>query len=660
MDVWFLVVSIGLLALSGVPGLFVDRRSNWGQWVAAAMNVLGSAAGGIGLGVYEADPASAHLIVLPWTLPLGQAAVQVDAVGVVFLIPVFLISAAGAIYGLAYWNQSRHPGSGRSLCFWWGLMSAAMVMVVLARDGVLFLMAWEVMALAALFLVLTEDNKPDVRQAAWVYLVAAHAGTLCLMAFFVLLRAATGSFQIWQTLLAGLSGPMSAALFGLAMVGFAIKAGLMPLHVWLPGAHASAPSHVSAMMSGVLLNCGIYGLFRAGALLPRPPLWWGGTLLSAGVLSGFVGIAYAAGQRDLKRLLAYSSIENMGIIAIGLGLALIGRSLGRGPWVALGLGGALLHLLNHSLFKPLLFFGAGAVLKSTGTRTIDVMGGLSKRMPKTAALFLIGAVAICGLPPLNGFISELLIYLGLFHTIDASGWAPQWATLAAPGLALIGGMAVVTFVKVAGTVFGGSPRGPHADRVCDPAFAMLAPMAFLAGCCVLIGLLPFGAIRLVDQAVLQWSSASRVVVKPVAAYVALGWVSSLGIVLVALIATGWFALWRRQRTCAARDSITWDCGYARPTSRMQFTGSSFSQVLVEIVGWALCPRTRQPQLAGPFPPPTRFKSEVPDAVLDRALMPAFRSTGSVLGRARILQRGPIQLYLVYVLGILLVLLLFLA
>lgn len=656
MVVWLLLVSAGILAVSGVPGLFFRRRSPAGQWIAAAMNVVGSAVGAIALALYWADPSSARPVDLQWTLPLGQFAVQADGVSTVFLVPMFLISAAGAVYGLVYWSQARHPGNGRKLRLWWGLMTAGMAMVVLARDGVLFLMAWEIMAVAAFFLVLTEDKKPEVRQAAWVYLVATHVGTLCLLGFFALLRVGSGSYDLWPSAAPVLAGALSGALFGLGVVGFGIKVGLMPLHFWLPGAHANAPSHVSAMMSGVLLNCGVYGLVRLGALLPHPPLWWGGTLLSVGALSGILGIAFAAGQRDLKRLLAYSSIENMGIIVMGLGLALMGRSLGSAEWIALGLGGALLHVLNHSLFKPLLFFGAGSVVHVAGTRTIDLMGGLGKRMPETAALFLLGAAAICGLPPLNGFVSELLIYLGLFHTLDASARGLQWAALAAPALALIGAMAVATFVKLVGAVFAGAPRAPRAMYAHDPGPAMLAPMALLAAGCVLIGIAPFAAIPLVDMAVLQWSTPNQSGVQPVATYASLGWVSGVAAVLIALIAAGCTWLWRWQLRSALRRSVTWDCGYVRPSSRMQYGGSSFSQMLIDLLAWVVWPRTRSPRMAGPFPHPTAFNSDVPDPVLDRGLTPAFSSADSVLSRARVFQRGPIQLYLLYVLGILLLLL----
>src|ERR1019366_3529425 len=271
---------------------------------------------------------------------------------------------------------------------------------------VLFLVGWETMALAAFFCITTEDRDEAVRQTGYVYLVATRIGTLLLFAMFAVLHAASGT---WDFAAPGASiAPSSAtAIFVLALLGFGLKAGLMPLHVWLPGAHANAPSHVSALMSGVLIKTGIYGIARVCSFFDHPPVGWGVALLVAGAVSGVLGVAFAVGQHDLKRLLAYHSVENIGIITMGLGVAVLGRAVGSAPLVALGLAGALLHIWNHALFKALLFLSAGPVLHATGTREMDQLGGLAKRMPRTAFAFLLGAVAICGLPPLNGFVSEL-------------------------------------------------------------------------------------------------------------------------------------------------------------------------------------------------------------------------------------------------------------
>ena len=651
MTIRLLIISAVILAVSGTPGLLLSRRAPWGQWIATALNIVASAVGLLALILFWSDPALPRAFASSWSLPLGRFSVAIDDLSPVFLIPMFLISAVGSVYGLGYWGQNRHPANGRGLRAWWGLLTAGMIMVVLARDGVLFLMSWEVMALAGFFLVTTEDQKPQVREAGWVYLIAAHVGVLCLFALFVVMRSATGSFDLWPSDVIAMSPAAASAMFILGVIGFGIKAGLMPLHVWLPSAHANAPSHVSAMMSGVLLKTGIYGIVRVAALLPHPPAWWGETLLIAGTLSGVMGIAFAAGQRDLKRLLAYSSIENMGIISIGLGLALMGRTLGHPDWLILGLGGALLHVLNHSLFKPLLFLGAGSVLHAAHTRVIDSMGGLGKSMPRTFVLFLLGAIAIGGLPPLNGFVSELLIYLGLFRAValDSHGWG--WIALAAPALALIGALAVATFVKLVGVVFTGAARTKRTAGAHDPPVLMLGPMVLLGGCCVLIGVLPWTVMRLIDAAVTLPAPAT------IASYVPLVWVSLSAFLLLALIAVGGLWFTRLQARTRSRSALTWDCGYANPTTRMQYTGSSFSQMLVELLAWVLWPRRRSPRAVGALAAPETFFSEVPDAVLDRGLVPALAAADGALARMRMIQRGTVQRYLLYIMGILVVLLL---
>jgi len=670
MIIAWLLIAVTCIGVSGVPGLLLGRRSPGGQWIAALLNVVGSSIGCAALVFQHAGTGSPQIIAIPWGLPAGRFAAGIDDLSLLFLFPIFFISALGAVYGLGYWKQARHPGNGRKLRLCWGLMTAAMASVALARDAIVFLIAWEVMALAAYFLANTEENKPQSRDAAWVYLIATHFGTLCLFGFFALLRQANGSFDLWPSNLPAIAPGQATGLFVLGALGFGLKAGLMPLHVWLPGAHANAPSHVSAIMSGVLLKTGVYGLLRVGGLLPHPPVWWGATLLSAGALSALLGIAFAAGQRDLKRLLAYSSIENVGIITLGIGLALLGRSRGHLDWARLGLAGALLHMLNHSLFKPMLFLGSGSVVHAARTREIDLLGGLGKAMPWTFALFVIGAIAICGMPPLNGFVSELLIYLGLFRTLGNSAGVAggaEWAALAAPALALVGAMAVVTFVKLLGTVFAGSARSTRAAHAHDPRFLMLAPMVVLAGCCLLIGMFPALLASTLDRAAASWGPGAGPMpdLGRIDQDVPFGSLSVMSIALIAMAAGGCACLWMWRRGIARtgpfdklRTGPTWDCGYARPGPRMQYSGSSFSQTLVAMLSWALWPRTSSPVIKAAFPPATSFNSDLPDPVLDRGLRPAFHSAGRLLTRAHVLQRGPIQVYLLYVVAILLTLLLF--
>jgi hydrogenase-4 component B len=625
MNAAFLLLGIIVLGLSGVPGLFGRLRGKSGQAVSTILMISGCT-----LGLLEAirglvDGGAAGLEAA-WFLPWGRFAVRIDSLSAVFLIPVFLVPSLGAVYGQGYWRQSDHPANGRKLRFFYGVLAASMAMVVISRDSLLFLMAWEVMAVSAYFLVTTEDEDAAACKAGWVYLVATHVGTLCLIAMFALMRRATGSFVIAAIPAGAIPSPESTAIFILALLGFGLKAGLMPLHFWLPGAHANAPSHVSAVLSGVMLKMGMYGIVRTLGLLPIPPAWWGGLLLALGATSGVLGIAFAIG----KRALAYSSIENIGIITIGLGLALVGRSMGRPDWVALGLGGCLLHIWNHGLFKSLLFLNAGAVVHAVHTREIERLGGLAGKMPRTALLFLIGAGAICALPPLNG------------------------AALAAPAMALIGALALACFVNLLGAIFLGQPRSDAGDHAHDPPSAMSLPMVLLVLGCVSIGLLPGAFAFSLDKAILAWTDGS-LKMESLAVLVPFGWISraSIGLVVMAAMAAvaARYFLSRRPQAAAG----TWDCGYARPSPRMEYTGSSFGQVLVGLFGWVLRPKRHKPQVAGPFPQASSFKSYVPDTVLDRLLMPVFHLAGRRLPWFRIFQQGRIQTYLIYFIVILTVL-----
>ena len=430
----------------------------------------------------------------------------------------------------------------------------------------------------------------------------------------------------------------------------------MPLHVWLPSAHANAPSHVSAVMSGVMLKMGVYGIIRMTALLPVPAIWWGGTLLILGTITGVAGIAFAIGQNDIKRMLAYSSIENIGIIMIGLGLALLGRSLNQPEWILLGLGGSLLHVWNHSLFKSLLFFNAGAIIHAAHTRNIDQMGGLAKRMPRVMVLFVVGAVAICALPPLNGFASEWLIYNGLFSTLGF-GSEPGFpvAAIAAVPLAMIGALAVACFVKMLGTVFLGTGRCESVNHAHDPSASMIIPMAAMAIGCICIGLFPMIAIGGLDNAARMWASLpdQTVLLTTVAP---LGWITKMNLVFIVLVGMIALALKKLIRAKVISEAGTWDCGYAQPTTRIQYTGSSFGQILVNLFAFILWPKTHWPAIRGFFPRAAHFKIIVPDTVLDRLVLPLFNTAGRYLPSLRVLQQGQTHFYVLYILIIVIILL----
>ena len=641
---WLLVAAIALAVVSGVPGLFrprggraCERLFTWAITLAAVCACTGAGlalAGGGG-----------HELAAAWPVPGGRLAVRVDAIAAMFVVPISVIPALGAWYGLEYWAQAAHRTDGRKLRAFYGAVTAGMLLLVVARNAVLFLAGWEIMAASAFILVSTEDEKPAVREVGYVYLLATRLGTLCLFAMFALLGASAGTLDMdgWPRALAS---PLAGAIFVLGLVGFGLKAGVMPLHIWLPGAHASAPSHVSALMSGVLIKTGIYGLVRLTAECESPPLWWGYSLLAAGGVSGVLGVAFAIGQHDLKRLLAYHSVENIGIICLGLGVAVLGRSLGRPELIALGVAGALLHVWNHALFKALLFLSAGSVLHATGTREIDRLGGLWRRMPRTGLAFLVGAVAICGLPPLNGLVSELLVYLGLFRLGTGLGGPWVAGALAAPALALIGALAVACFVKVLGAVFLGRARTADVERAHEAGPAMLVPMALLAAGCVVIGLGAPVVARVLDAAVAAWAGDGA---PPVLGTIApLVWISATSAAL--LLALALVGSWVGARgRAAAGDVGTWDCGYAVPTARMQYTSSSFAEMLVKLLGWALRPREHVPEIRGPFPVAASFDSHVPDTVLDRAVLPTFSLAGRMLAQLRPIQRGSLHLYLLYIL-----------
>ena len=316
-----ILLGIVITASSGLAGLCFGRTSMRGQWLTTALAAIGAAIGLAGIAAFwitgESQP-----IVRPWSIPGGEFSIAVDGLSAIFLLPIFLVSLLGNVYGLGYWKQSEHPQNGRKLRLFYGTLTGSMAMLVVARNSILFLFGWEIMALSAFFLVTTEAHQEEARKAGWIYLVAAHVATLCLFALFALLHAASGSFSLVALDQDSLQPGMATAIFVLALVGFGLKAGIMPLHIWLPDSHAIAPSHVSAIMSGVIIKMGIYGLVRITSLVPNPPLAWGAIVLGLGVISGVLGVAFAIGQHDLKRLLAYHSIENIGIIVIGLGLAL--------------------------------------------------------------------------------------------------------------------------------------------------------------------------------------------------------------------------------------------------------------------------------------------------------------------------------------------------
>ena len=579
---------------------------------------------------------------LAWPVPLASLSLAIDPLSAFFLLPTFGIGALAAIYGSGY---SKAPASW----LWFNLLVAGMALVLVARNGVLFLMAWELMTIASYFLVTTHDERPEVRRAGRIYLVAAHAGTACLLVLFLLLGT-RGSLDFDTFGAAGARTATGAsAIFLLAIVGFGVKAGFMPLHIWLPEAHPAAPTHVSAVMSGVMIKLGIYGLLRTISFLGEPPLWWGWVLLLIGLGSGVLGVLYALAQHEIKRLLAYHSVENIGIIAMGMGLGLIGLSRHMALLTALGFGAALLHVWNHAVFKSLLFFGAGSLIRGSGTGEIEHLGGLLKRMPVTGAAFLIGAIAISGLPPLNGFVSEFLLFLGSFlavGTVKLSVGIAGVVTIA--GLALIGGLAAACFVKAFGIVFLGQPRTRAAEEACEQGPLLRIPMLLLAGACVAIGLaspwLLMGLARVLPG-ITAIPAAGADLVPARASLLGVTIVAAAFLALVSAL-LGVRAMLLHGR--AIRAAGTWGCGYAGPTPRIQYTASSFAQPILDLFAPMLGTRVSSVKPLGLFPSRASLETATPDSFRERVFRPVFGEMDRVLAKFRRLQEGRVQVYVLYI------------
>jgi len=564
-----------------------------------------------------------------------------DGLSAFFLSLLAVVAGAASVYSREYWSDAAHPRSARSGRAWWSAFIGGMGFVLLSSNGLHFLIAWEMFTVCAYFLITRERQKREVRAAGWLYLAASHAGTLCLFAFFTMLAARTGSWEL---------GPMRdhpelAPLFWLALFGFGVKAGMFPLHIWLPSAHANAPSHVSAVLSGVTIKMGIYGLVRFSGWLTVPDAA-GWTIATLGVISAVLGVAFALGQHDLKRLLAYHSVENIGIILIGLGFALVASANGHAAWGQLALAGGLLHVWNHGLFKSLLFLGAGSVLHSTGTREMSRLGGLWRAMPWTAGLFALGAAAISGLPPLNGFVSEWLVYLGLFDAASSHG-PMAWAAIpVAILLGITGALALACFVKVCGVVFLGLPRSEAAAHAHENGPLMRAPMLVLGFACVAIGLVPVLFWPAVARAASAWRPDWADIAVP-APLATLG-MCHLALVVLAVLAA--IILWRRVKQNGVNRAGTWDCGYAVPTPRMQYTAGSFAGIITGWFSWILRPRRHVHPPKGIFPRHASYEEHTPETVLEDVIEPSGSVVMRISTAVRRLQHGRLQSYILYLLA----------
>ena len=533
-------------------------------------------------------------IVLASATPFGSISYGLDALSGFFAILIGFIGLSVSLYSFSYVKEYEHKGySIPKFVFLFNLFLLSMAMVASAQNALAFLVFWELMAVSSYFLVSFESKETTSKDAGLVYLLMTHFGSACLIVMFLILSGGAGGSMDFSAFAHGqYAGLLKDAIFVLALVGFGMKAGLMPFHIWLPIAHPAAPSNVSALMSGVMLKTAIYGMVRVffGFLLVGSvpaPLWWGFGLLALGALSSVMGVFYSLMEHDLKVLLAYHSIENIGIILTGLGAAVLFSSVGLPTFAALALFAALFHTLNHALFKSLLFSGAGAVLQATHTRNIDDLGGLAKKMPYTALLFFIGAASIAALPPFNGFVSEWLTFSSLLGGLGDSKTVAFAAAAAMLALALTSAFAVAAFVKAFGVPFLGAPRSKHAQHVTEVGAPMLAGMALMGAACVLAGLFPGVLASLLSPVLIQFNYSPIALAGPVASLPTLG----IFIALVAISAALYLIIKLLQKSLiqSTVSGPTWDCGYQEYTGRMQYSAKGFTMPIIRAFDFLASP-----------------------------------------------------------------------
>ncbi len=647
----YIALSVCLVLAGGCVALVPLRGTGVGQGLFRVLVGGGCAVGAV-LAIGVLAGATIPDVVLPAGIPGGPWIFGLDALSAVFLLAIVIVGAACAVYGIPYLSGEASAGAVRRAHALVACLIAALTILVTARAVAPFLIAWEVMAIVSYFLIVFDHDRQAVRRAGLLYLVAAHVSTLALLALFAFWsRDAHGlTFAALARSAPGLPAG-GAVVLTLALLAFGLKAGMVPLHVWLPEAHSAAPSHVSALMSGIVIKMGVYGLMRVIALSAPPPAWWGWFVLALGALSGILGVIWALAQHDIKRLLAFHSVENIGIILMGIGVGALGLAYQSPTVAALGFAGAALHTLNHALFKSLLFLGAGSVIRGTGVRDLDRLGGLVTRMPLTASAFLIGSAAIVGLPPLNGFVSEWLVYRSLLASAVTPG-AIRVAVLATGALALIGALALACFTKVVGAVFLGRARDPLVSTPQEAPRGMTWPVVGLAALCAAIGLLPAVVVPFALRAgsVLGDASAAPLVAGGDRAAVTLtGYTLAVASALVVVLVAG--AL-RRGRPTVRAAVETWGCGFDRPTPRMQYTASSFAAPLVTIFRSVAGVRTRQSARA--------FATHAEDPVLDGLVLPTWDRIRTAARWFHPLQRGQLSRSLLYVVATLLVMLIYLA
>jgi hydrogenase-4 component B len=658
-------------AIAPILGPWSDRSRNGLTHGAAVVACLAGAALGVG-GLFAAEPL---VFSLPSTLPLLHIQLRLDPLAAFFVLAIALCGLGASIYAFGYAREFYGRRSIAAIGALYHGFLLSMTLVVMADDGLFFLIVWELMSLASYGLVVTEHDNPRTRDAGLFYLIMTHVGTAALIIAYVALYDHAGSFAFdaFRQPGAPLPDDLRTFVFLAALIGFGVKAGVVPVHLWLPAAHPAAPSHISALMSGVMIKTAIYGIIRVvfDFVCGEFPWWWGVSVLTIGAISALLGVMYALMENDLKSLLAYSSVENIGIILLGVGAGMVFQTFGLTHLAGLGLIAALYHTLNHAMFKGLLFLGAGSVAFATHTRNMEQHGGLIRTMPWTALLFLVGAASIAGLPPTNGFISEWMTFQSLFLGFGVPDLLMKiLMPIAAAMLALTGALAVACFAKAFGLSFLAMPRSSAAKHATEVPLAMRLGMGWLAVCCLILGVAPAAVVPAIDRVTAgligSTTSDQMITTGGLALVPGLGigfasvstpllWLLLAGSVVLALV--GARALGGR---LAARRYRTWACGIA-PKPRMEYTATGFTQPIRQVFSTVYRPtvklETDLVETSRYFARRMRFEVRIESTFQKYLYDPVVQGFAALAERLRVLQAGSLHLYLSYIFLTLLALLL---
>ena len=652
MPFFFLV--LGLFAIGGILALLCGRN----LMACKLASIFSTLACTLGFGLaltllLQGKTLSAEL---PIVLPLGKAVFVLDPLSCFFLLPVFFIGFFSSLILPERLQSHELPVHYGRQCFFFCAFLFCMSLVLVAAEAFFFLIAWECMSLAPFFLLAPEDKNANQRYASWIYLIVAHLGALPLLLLFASMSQETGSglFAHFHIFASTVQWQSAGLFFVLALLGFGMKMGLAPLHVWMPEAHSLAPVDVTILLSGTMVNIGLYGILRTLSLLGLPAEWWAYALMGMGALSGLLGIIFALAQTNLKRSLAFSSSDNMGIVALGIGAGILSALDGTSLATVFFFAGALLHVWNHSIFKGLLFLSGAAVVQATGTTTISHLGGLQKKMPVAGTSMAIGAAAISGLPPLNGFIGELLIYIGfaLAATASKESAHPLIFWLGIFVLATIAGLSLLCFSRLYALIFLGAPRSDSYSAAKNTAGFWKLAMKSLAVCCFVASLGAPLLFYVITPVILQLIYDLQLFIirpdfAPVTQTLTYASLSCAGFIALALSLV--LAHRRKKQQTPQAAGPTWDCGYALPSARMQYTSGGFAQFPSKVLRSFMRAEVEMPKFAGAFPEPAKASFFAPDWILNlwgRTLFAAMLTIGA---KAKYIQHGKLNAYVLYIL-----------